>query len=147
MAGTRLRTLTTLTFLSCPGELARVRDAVRDSCRACNCPNAVTRDLVIAIGEASQNIVRHAYRDSDDSPATLEILCGDGILEFQLEDMAPPVDRQVLEPVWPEKVQAGGIGLCLIHDIMDEVEYLPVKSGTGNRLRMVKHFKRDNNET
>jgi sigma-B regulation protein RsbU (phosphoserine phosphatase) len=146
-AGTRLHSLTTLTFLSCPGELARVRDAVRDSCRACNCPNAVTRDLVIAIGEASQNIVRHAYSDSEDSPATLEILCADGILEFHLQDTAPPVSEQVLKPVWPEEIQAGGIGLCLIHDIMDEVEYLPVPDGKGNRLRMLKRFKRDNNET
>ena len=145
--GGRLRSVVTLTFLSCPEELARVRDAVRDSCRNCGCPDAVTQDLVIAIGEASQNIVRHAYRDSDDSPATLEILCGDGILEFHLRDTAPPVDEQALKPVWPEKVQAGGIGLCLIHDIMDEVEYLPVRGGRGNRLRMVKNFERDNNET
>jgi sigma-B regulation protein RsbU (phosphoserine phosphatase) len=142
-----LHSVARLTFLSCPEELARVRDTVRDACRDCGCPEAVIQDMVIAIGEASQNIVRHAYRDSDDSPATLEILCGDGILEFQLEDMAPPVDRQVLEPVWPEKVQAGGIGLCLIHDIMDEVEYLPVRDGQGNRLRMVKHFERKNDET
>jgi sigma-B regulation protein RsbU (phosphoserine phosphatase) len=142
-----LQSVARLTFLSCPEELARVRDTVREACRDCGCPEAVIQDMVIAIGEASQNIVRHAYRDSDDSPATLEILCGDGILEFQLEDMAPPVDRQVLEPVWPEKVQAGGIGLCLIHDIMDEVEYLPVRDGQGNRLRMVKHFERKNDET
>ena len=47
----------------------------------------------------------------------------------------------------PEEMQAGGIGLCLIHDIMDEVEYLPVPDGKGNRLRMLKRFKRDNNET
>jgi sigma-B regulation protein RsbU (phosphoserine phosphatase) len=142
-----LRSISTLTFLSSPDELARVRDTVRETCQTCGCPEAVTRDLLIAIGEASQNIVRHAYQDSDDSPATLEILCGDGILEFHLRDSAPPVDRQILEPVWPEEVQAGGIGLCLIHDIMDEVEYLPVESGTGNRLRMAKHFERDNNET
>ncbi len=142
-----LRSISTLTFLSSPEELARVREAVRETCQTCGCPQAVTRDLLIAVGEASQNIVRHAYKDSDDSPATLEILCGEGILEFHLRDMAPPVDRQILEPVWPEEVQAGGIGLCLIHDIMDEVEYLPVESGTGNRLRMAKHFERDNNET
>lgn len=144
---TPLRSIRTLTFLSSPEELARVRDAVRETCRTCGCPEAVTRDLLIAIGEASQNIVRHAYKGSNNSPATLEILCGDGILEFHLRDMAPPVDREILEPVWPKEVQAGGIGLCLIHDIMDEVEYLPVESGTGNRLRMAKHFKRDNNET
>jgi hypothetical protein len=30
---------------------------------------------------------------------------------------------------------------------MDEVEYLPVRDGQGNRLRMVKHFERKNDET
>ncbi|MEN8108572.1 MAG: SpoIIE family protein phosphatase [Pseudomonadota bacterium] len=144
---TPLTSIASLTFPAHADELRSVRDAVRQACQACDCPAAVTQDLVIAVGEATQNIVRHAYRDGDNGQATLEILCGKGILEFLLQDTATPINRDILKPAWPEEVRPGGIGLCLIHDIMDEVEYLPVSSGQGNLLRMAKYFERDNNET
>jgi sigma-B regulation protein RsbU (phosphoserine phosphatase) len=108
----------------------------------------VTQDVIIAISEACQNIVRHAYKDAPDGDATLEIRCKDGILEFFLEDSAPPVDKEKLRPKWPEELKPGGLGICLIHDVMDEVEYLSVPSGKGNRLRMAKFIERDKtNET
>ena len=136
------------TFLSSADALPGVREATREACEACGCSAELTQDMVIAISEACQNIVRHAYKDADDGIATLEIRCKDGILEFLLEDSAPPVDVEKLKPKWPEKLKPGGLGICLIHDVMDEVEYLPVPSGKGNLLRMAKFINRDNtNET
>ncbi len=132
-----------VTFPAQAGELQRVREVVRRTCVECGCSAALANDLVIAVGEACQNVVRHAYRDVDDGEATLEIFCRDGAVEFRLHDNAPPMDNEKLKPVWPKKVQAGGLGVCLIHDIMDEVEHLPLPSGHGNLLRMVKSFKRD----
>jgi sigma-B regulation protein RsbU (phosphoserine phosphatase) len=132
-----------VTFAAQAGELQRVREVVRRTCDECGCTAALANDLVIAVGEACQNIVRHAYRDVDDGEATLEIFCRDGAVEFRLLDDAPPVDNEKLKPVWPKKVQTGGLGVCLIYDIMDEVEHLPLPSGQGNLLRMVKSFKRE----
>ena len=87
-----------------------------------------------------QNVVRHAYKDMEDGEATLEIVCKDGIIEFRLQDSAPVVDPEKLKPEWPEEPGPGGLGICLIHDIMDEVEHLPTASGEGNLLRMVKNI-------
>jgi sigma-B regulation protein RsbU (phosphoserine phosphatase) len=120
---------------------------VRTACEQSGCTEALTRDLVIAIGEASQNIVRHAYKDVEAGEATLEILQEKGILEFRLLDSAPPVDQEKIKPVWPEEIKPGGLGVCLIHDIMDQVEYLGAPSGKGNLLRMVKFLESDANET
>jgi len=132
-----------LKFPAQAGELQRVREVVRRACDECGCTAALASDLVIAVGEACQNIVRHAYRDVDDGEATLEIFCRDGAVEFHLLDDAPPVDNEKLKPVWPKQVQAGGLGVCLINDIMDEVEHIHHPSGQGNLLRMVKSFKRE----
>jgi sigma-B regulation protein RsbU (phosphoserine phosphatase) len=101
-------------------------------------------DIVIAVGEACQNVVRHAYKDIEDGEATLEIYCKEGIIEFHLQDSAPSVDPEKLKPEWPEEPGPGGLGICLIHDIMDEVEHIPAPSGQGNLLRMVKHIERNN---
>ena len=100
------------------------------------------------MGEACQNVVRHAYGDHEEGDATLEIYCEGGILEFRLQDSARPVDREKIKPQWPKELGPGGLGVCLIHDIMDKVDYLPAPEGQGNLLRMVKYIKRkDNNET
>ena len=131
------------TFQASADALPGVREITREACEACGCTAELTQDMVIAISEASQNIVRHAYKDDPDGTATLEIRCKDGILEFLLEDSAPPVDTEKLKPKWPKKLKPGGLGVCLIHDVMDEVEYLPVPSGKGNLLRMAKFIERD----
>ncbi|MGB5438471.1 MAG: SpoIIE family protein phosphatase [Gammaproteobacteria bacterium] len=131
------------TFQASADALPGVREITREACEACGCTAELTQDMVIAISEASQNIVRHAYRDDPDGTATLEIRCKDGILEFLLEDSAPAVDSEKLKPNWPKKLKPGGLGICLIHDVMDEVEYLPVPSGKGNLLRMAKFIERD----
>jgi len=136
--------ITRHTFEARADALPGVREATREACEACGCSPEVTQDMVIAISEACQNIVRHAYKDAADGNATLEIRCKDGILEFLLEDSAPPVDKEKLQPKWPKELTPGGLGICLIHDVMDEVEYLPVPSGRGNLLRMAKFIERDN---
>jgi sigma-B regulation protein RsbU (phosphoserine phosphatase) len=143
----RAELLVSLTFPARAGELHPVREVVRETCEKCGCPPALAQDLVIAIGEACQNVVRHAYKGVDDGEATLDILCRDGMLEFCLKDTAPPIDREKVKPVWPKEVHPGGLGVCLIHNIMDRVEYLPAPSGQGNLLRMVKFFKRHKDET
>ena len=136
------------TFQARAEALHEVRGVVSQACEACGCSHALATDLIIAVGEACQNVVRHAYKDTQDGEATLEIHCKGGIIEFRLQDSAPLVDRDKLKPEWPEDPGSGGMGICLIHDIMDEVEYLPVHSGQGNLLRMVKFIKRTTqNET
>lgn len=136
------------TFPARADELQAVREVVSKACEDCGCTRSMATDIVIAVGEACQNVVRHAYRGTEGGTATLEIYCKDGIIEFHLQDSAPSVDPEKIKPKWPEELGPGGLGICLIHDIMDEVEYLPVHSGQGNLLRMAKFIERTTqNET
>ncbi|MGB5717066.1 MAG: SpoIIE family protein phosphatase [Gammaproteobacteria bacterium] len=142
------RMVARFTFPARADALQSVREVVNDACEACGCVTEDATDIIIAVGEACQNIVRHAYKGLDEGDATLEIYCEDGILEFRLQDSARPIDREKMKPKWPKELGPGGLGICLIHDIMDKVEYLPTPEGQGNLLRMVKFIKRKNsNET
>lgn len=132
------------TFPARADALQAVREVVNQACDDCGCTQSMATDIVIAVGEACQNVVRHAYKDIEDGEATLEIYCKEGIIEFHLQDSAPSVDPEKLKPEWPEEPGPGGLGICLIHDIMDEVEHIPAPSGQGNLLRMVKHIERNN---
>jgi phosphoserine phosphatase RsbU/P len=136
------------TFPARADALHSVREVVHNACDACGCAPEDATDIIIAVGEACQNVVRHAYKGRDEGDATLEIYCKDGILEFRLQDSARPVDQEKIKPVWPKELGPGGLGVCLIHDIMDKVEYLSPPKDQGNLLRMVKYIKRKNsNET
>ena len=135
------------TFPARASELQAAREFVSKACADCGCSKSMATDIVIAVGEAIQNVVRHAYKDVEAGEATLEIVCKDGIIEFQLQDSAPTVDPEKLKPEWPEEPGPGGLGICIIHDIMDEVEHLPAPSGQGNLLRMVKYIESNRNET
>jgi sigma-B regulation protein RsbU (phosphoserine phosphatase) len=136
------------TFPARADALHSVREVVHNACDACGCAPEDATDIIIAVGEACQNVVRHAYKGYDEGDATLEIYCKDGILEFRLQDSARPVDQEKIKPVWPKELGPGGLGVCLIHDIMDKVEYLSPPKDQGNLLRMVKFIKRKNsNET
>ena len=136
------------TFPARADALQAVREVVNNACETCGCETETATDIVIAVGEACQNVVRHAYEEHEEGDATLEIYCKGGILDFRLRDSARPVDREKIKPKWPKELGPGGLGICLIHDIMDKVDYLPLPEGQGNLLRMVKSIKRkDNHES
>jgi sigma-B regulation protein RsbU (phosphoserine phosphatase) len=134
------------TFPAHPSELQAARKVVSKACTDCGCTESMATDIVIAVGEAIQNVVRHAYKDIEDGEATLEIVCKDGIIEFNLQDSAPTADPEKLKPEWPEEPGPGGLGICLIHDIMDKVEQLQSPSGQGYLFRMFKFIESNRNE-
>lgn len=131
-----------LCFPARPGQLKLVRCVVREASTLCGCASNVVEDMVLAIDEACQNIIRYAYKDIDDGQVELEILCKDGILEFRLQDFAPAVDKDKIKPSRPKKLRPGGLGVFLMHEVMDEVGFLPVPPGKGNLLRLAKRVER-----
>lgn len=103
---------------------------------------AVTR----AVDEALTNIMRHAYLGQLDQP--IEIVFtriprpasagpGEG-LEILVCDRGPAVDPAKLRGRQLDDIKPGGLGLHLIHQSMDSVEYRRTR-GT-NQFRLVKYF-------
>jgi len=131
-----------LCFPARPSQLKLVRGLVREAAAMCGCNPTVVQDMVLAIDEACQNIIRYAYKGIKDGQAELEILCQDGVLEFRLQDFAPAVDKDKIKPNRPKELRPGGLGVFLMHEVMDEVGFLPVPSGKGNLLRLVKRIER-----
>ena len=72
--------------------LKDVRDAVRTAVLDCGCSDAIAGDIVIAVGEACQNIVRHAYADEPDGEFIVEIRRDGDAVVVLLRDFAKVVD-------------------------------------------------------
>lgn len=121
-----------------PDRLRLVRSMVSEVAFANGCSDRCTRDMVIAVDEACQNVIRHAYEGSPDGEITLEILRLGERLAFNLVDYATPVDVSEIKPRSLDDVRPGGLGTHFISECMDEVGFRTPPEGAGNRLWMTK---------
>jgi sigma-B regulation protein RsbU (phosphoserine phosphatase) len=121
-------------------ELKRIREAMREGVASCGCSAKSTADIVLAIDEACQNIIRHAYRGDSDNVIELEVEHRGDRLVFSLIDHAPTIDSSKVKPRDLDDIRPGGLGTHFIRRVMDEVEFQKPASGRGNLLRMVRRI-------
>lgn len=132
-----------------PGSLRLVRRLVREAALAVGADGDWADDMVLAVDEACQNVVRHAYGDtaagdmvvtlrrcdSDDAPApTL------GGLQVDILDYAPTVDPATVRGRDLDDLRPGGLGVHLIGAVCEEAGFVPPPPGAGNLFRLVKRF-------
>ena len=134
------RTLLEQQFLARPEELRRVRDAIRVVLREESVGESWLADVVAAVDEACQNIVRHAYGGTGEGQFELKLERVGQHLVIALHDDAPRVDPEVLNAGRGlDDVRPGGLGTHFMRELMDEVAFVKIPSSeVGNLLRMVK---------
>ena len=137
-AGDSAARLLNLRFLAQPDRLKDVRAAVRAAMCRTGCSEACTQDVVLAVDEACQNIIRHGYRDNPAGEIVLEVDRADDRVVLWLRDFAPKVDERTIKPRDLDQVRPGGLGVHFIREAMDEARFVPCASG--NVLRMVKRL-------
>ena len=81
-------------FLVSTASLKEVRVFSREVFEKLKLEQDLKDELVLAIAEAAQNIVKHAYKDfpDTDDKMLLQIKCNNGKLEIGFFDMGRPVD-------------------------------------------------------
>ncbi len=119
--------------------LAVVRGTVHAALRAAGC-DALADDVVLAVDEACQNVVRHAYGGDTDGDLVVRLSRAPDRLFVELRDYAPPVDPDAVCGRDPADVRPGGLGTHFIETIMDDTRFLSPPRGVGNLLRMTKRL-------
>ncbi|WNK01038.1 SpoIIE family protein phosphatase [Thalassospiraceae bacterium LMO-JJ14] len=120
--------------------LRLIRNAVRETASFCGFSEADTRDIVLAVDEACQNVIRHAYGHEGEGDIAIEIRHRPDAMVLFLRDFADPVDISKIKPRDLDDLRPGGLGTHLISEVMDEVDFLPPPIDGGNLLRMVKRI-------
>lgn len=120
---------------SCTSELQRIRKTVRQACQDFGFDSDKTGAIVLAIDEACANVIRHSCAYSDDFVLDLDITERDNFGIFLVIDNCPPISEDTIRPKTNKPLEPGGLGLHLIHQVMDSVTLLP-HNGIGNRLEM-----------
>lgn len=129
-------------FLAAAAELKAVRDQVREAAERAGASQAEAADVVLAVDEACQNVIRHAYEG--DAKGDLEIrLAREGAaLIVELRDFASAVDPECVHRQRDlDELRAGGLGTHFMRSVMDDVGFLEC-SERGNLLRMTKRLER-----
>lgn len=126
-------------FPARPDRLCDIRRAVAEAVGGMGCDGVVVHDVVLAVDEACQNIIRHAYKGGD-GDIRVQLERDGGRLVVRLIDFAPAVDARTICPRPLDEVRPGGLGTHFIRTVMDEVAFLPPPAGAGNLLQMTKRI-------
>lgn len=127
-----------LSFPADPSRLKLMRPALEAAAKACQFAEDEVQDLILAAGEAIENIMVHAYNSQSNGDITVAVhRLPDGIM-LRLRDFAARVDTDRIEPRSLDDVRPGGLGTHFIRAIMDDASFIPLPDGEGNLLELVK---------
>lgn len=127
----------TMTFPGEASSLAAVRERLRGFLEDAGFGEEENARIVLAIDEACTNIIRHAHR-GELKPVSLCMERFEERVVFVLQDSGTPCDPEMIQPRSLREVRPGGLGVHIIREVFDVVEYMPLEEGT--RLTLEKRI-------
>ena len=120
--------------------LKEVRTFSRDVFEKINLPQDQKDELVLAIAEAAQNIVKHGYKGVESTADRMEIKISlkDGNLEIGFFDKGKPVVPGNVQHRKLDDIKPGGLGTFFIKQTMDGAVFKKDQKGWVNHLVLTK---------
>ena len=127
-------------FVVNSSNLKEVRTFSREVFEKINLPQEQKDELVLAIAEAAQNIVKHAYKGIEETTDTMQIKISlkDGDLEIGFFDKGKPVVPENIQHRKLDDIKPGGLGTFFIKQIMDGAVFKKDQKGWVNHLILTK---------
>ena len=128
-------------FVVSSSSLKEVRSFSRDVFQKVNINQELKDELVLAIAEAAQNIVKHAYQGEDtDDKMEIKISLEKGQLEIGFFDKGRPVEKDKIRHRRIDDIKPGGLGTFFIQQIMDAVVFKEGEKPWINHLVLTKQL-------
>ena len=127
-------------FLVSTASLKEVRTFSREVFEKINLPQDQKDELVLAIAEAAQNIVKHAYKDIAETSDRMEIKISlkDSDLEIGFFDKGKAVIPENIQHRKLDDIKPGGLGTYFIKQIMDDAVFKKDEQQWVNHLVLTK---------
>ena len=121
--------------------LKQIRNFAREVLAKDNMFDATKDDVVLALAEAAQNVVKHAYNGKPTGDTMrVEISFKDNQLIIEIYDKGKPVIPENIKPRKIDDIKPGGLGTFFIGQIMDEVIFKTSGSDWVNHLILTKNY-------
>jgi anti-sigma regulatory factor (Ser/Thr protein kinase) len=118
-------------FSSHTGNLALMRKCVRRFLEKFPFSERQRTLMVLGVDEACTNIIRHAYQLRDDQPISLSLEGKADAVCVRLRDYGTQAQPGSIESRRPaDLIRPGGLGLHLIRNAFDQVDYILRRRGT-----------------
>jgi serine/threonine-protein kinase RsbW len=97
-------------------------------------------DTELAVNESLANVIEHTYKYNDEEIIILKLFWNseERTCVFEIQDKGKPIDKSKIKSRELDDLQDHGLGIYLIQNIMDEVEFKAIKNG--NILYMKKKY-------
>ncbi len=120
--------------------LKEVRTFSRETFEKINLSQDLKDELVLAIAEAAQNIVKHGYKGVEETTDRMEIKISlkDGQLEIGFFDKGKAVVPENVQHRQLDDIKPGGLGTFFIKQIMDAAVFKKDQKGWVNHLILTK---------
>ena len=127
-------------FVVDSSNLKEVRTFSREVFEKINLPQEQKDELVLAIAEAAQNIVKHAYKGMEETKDKMQIKISlkNDQLEIGFFDKGKPVVPENIQHRKLDDIKPGGLGTFFIKQIMDEAIFKKNQKGWVNHLVLTK---------
>ena len=117
-------------FSSDTANLALMRTEVRRFLDAYPLSEKQRMLMVLGVDEACTNIIRHAYQLRDDQPIALSMEGLRKCVRMRLRDYGAQVPVNQMRGRAHDEIEPGGLGLHLIKNAFDRVDYILKARGT-----------------
>lgn len=119
-----------LEFASHPGNLALVRNFVREFLDEAKFSSLEADLVVLGVDEACTNIIRHAYKHENTHLITLTCEKSAKRICLRLRDYGEQCEPVEMQGRDLGSVRPGGLGLFLMRRAFDEINFKMMKEGT-----------------
>ena len=129
-------------FIVSTSSLKEVRVFSREVFEKINIPQEQKDELVLAIAEAAQNIVKHGYKGVENTTDKMQIKISlkNNELEIGFFDKGKPVVPGNVQHRKLDDIKPGGLGTFFIKQIMDEAVFKKDQKGWVNHLVLTKRI-------
>ena len=119
-----------LEFSSHPGNLFLMRNFVRSFLDSLPFSERDRTLMVLGVDEACTNIIRHAYELRDDQLIALYLEARTDCVRMRLRDYGMQPAEERLKRRRNKVIKPGGLGLMMIRNAFDQVDYILRRRGT-----------------
>lgn len=121
--------------------LVKVREFIAQHANSEGFSSQSVSDLCLATDEALTNIIKHAYKNDSSKMINIELEVDDKKICITLQDKGESFNRDTYKkPDLKDQIKKkkrGGMGVYLIHQLMDKVQY--VSDSAVNEIRLCKN--------
>lgn len=126
-----------LSFLSNPNELKEIRSKIEAYCND-KLPNLDTSNVIMAVDEAIQNIIRYAYEMKPNKTINIYLETeNDNSLKIKIIDYGKQVPLNTIVSRKLEEIKPGGLGVYFIKKNSKFCEYKHNDDGLGTTLTLI----------